>query len=128
MYENRNDALLTRTLFARRLAIHFSIVMVLLVLSLAVGMAGYMYFERLEWRDAFLNASMLLGGMGPVDPPDSDGGKLFAGFYALYAGLFIIVAAGVLLSPILHRLMHRFHLDVDEDGKVDDDEKDGQRS
>ena len=81
----------------------------LLLGSLALGMAGYMYFEHLPWRDAFLNAAMLLGGMGPVDPPKSDGGKLFAGLYALYAGLLILVTAGVVLAPVLHRLLHRFH-------------------
>ena len=73
-----------------------------------------MYFESLAWRDAFLNAAMLLGGMGPVDPPKSNGGKIFAGCYALYSGLLILVTAGVVLAPVLHRIMHRFHWDVDK--------------
>lgn len=68
-----------------------------------------MYFEHLAWRDAFLNAAMLLGGMGPVDGPKSDGGKIFAGLYALYSGLLILVTAGVVLSPVLHRILHKFH-------------------
>ena len=68
-----------------------------------------MYFESLPWRDAFLNAAMLLGGMGPVDAPKTDGGKVFAGLYALYAGLLILITAGVVLAPVLHRLLHKFH-------------------
>jgi hypothetical protein len=86
-------------------------VALLLVGSLAAGMAGYAAFEHLGWVDAFLNASMLLGGMGPVNAPLTDAGKLFAGMYALYAGLVFIVSAGVLFAPVLHRVMHRFHLE-----------------
>lgn len=73
-------------------------------------MIGYVIFERLSWIDAFLNASMLLGGMGPVDPPQTTEGKLFAGLYALYAGLVFIVTAALVFTPILHRLMHHFHV------------------
>jgi hypothetical protein len=74
-------------------------------------MVGYHALEHLAWLDAFLNAAMLLGGMGPVNAPVSDGGKLFAGIYALYAGLVFIVTASLIFTPILHRLMHRFHWD-----------------
>ena len=109
MYESRRQRPLPRPYFLRRVVLHFALAMGLLLGSLALGMAGYMYFEHLPWRDAFLNAAMLLGGMGPVDPPKSDGGKLFAGLYALYAGLLILVTAGVVLAPVLHRLLHRFH-------------------
>jgi hypothetical protein len=83
--------------------------------SLAGGMAGYMYFERLPWRDAFLNAAMLLGGMGPVESPATPGGKLFAGLYALYAGLVFLVAVGIVLAPVVHRLLHQFHWDQREE-------------
>ena len=83
----------------------------LLVVSLAVGMAGYMAFEQLAPLDAFLNAAMLLGGMGPVDAPKTAAGKFFAGCYALYAGLVFLVCAALLATPILHRLLHRFHWD-----------------
>ena len=79
--------------------------------SLVFGIWGYMFFEKLAWRDAFLNAAMLLGGMGPVNPPQTDGGKLFAGIYALYAGLVFIITAALLFTPILHRLLHKFHWD-----------------
>ena len=81
--------------------------------SLIMGMAGYEYFESLEWRDAFLNAAMLLGGMGPVEAPHSRGGKVFAGLYALYAGLVFLIVAAILLAPVVHRLLHRFHWDGD---------------
>jgi hypothetical protein len=77
--------------------------------SLLLGMVGYMCFEGLLWRDAFLNAAMLLGGMGPVESPQTDAGKLFAGFYALYAGLVFLVAAAVVVAPLLHRMLHLFH-------------------
>jgi hypothetical protein len=70
-----------------------------------------MHFEQLTWLDALLNAAMLLGGMGPVDKPLTDGGKLFASLYALFAGIVFLVAIGVMLAPIVHRLLHRFHLD-----------------
>ena len=78
-----------------------------------LGMAGYGYFEHLPWRDAFLNAAMLMGGMGPVDAPQTDGGKLFAGLYALYAGLVFLVAAGLVFAPVVHRVMHKFHWEQD---------------
>jgi hypothetical protein len=83
----------------------------LLALSLGVGMLGYGHFEGLPWIDGFLNSAMLLGGMGPVNPPLTAAGKLFAGIYALYAGLVFIVTAALVVTPILHRVLHRFHLD-----------------
>jgi len=109
MYESRKQSPLPRALFLRRVVAHFAIALVSLLGSLALGMAGYMYYENLAWRDAFLNAAMLLGGMGPVDPPKTDGGKVFAGLYALYCGLLILITAGVVLAPVLHRILHKFH-------------------
>ncbi len=110
MYEPHRQPLLTRSQFARRLGFHIAAALALVVASLAIGMAGYMYFENLAWRDAFLNAAMLLGGMGPVDAPKTNGGKIFAGSYALYAGLVFLVSAGVVFAPVVHRFMHKFHL------------------
>jgi len=109
MFERKHEAPISRTRFINRLALHVCISIGILLFSLVIGMLGYQHFERLPWRDAFLNAAMLLGGMGPVNAPQTDGGKLFAGFYALYAGLVFIVMIGVMLTPVLHRMMHKFH-------------------
>jgi hypothetical protein len=109
MYEKKSQPPLSRAAFATRLALHVGLAGGLLLLSVAIGMVGYAYFEHLPWLDAFLNSAMLLGGMGPVDAPRTSGGKLFAGLYALYAGLVFIAAAALMFTPILHRLLHRFH-------------------
>lgn len=111
MYESGKQVPLARPEFVRRLLGHALFVLALIVVSLDIGMLGYMGFEKLSWVDAFLNSAMLLGGMGPVNAPQTVAGKLFAGFYALYAGLAFIVAAGLLFAPVLHRLLHRFHWD-----------------
>ena len=111
MYESRRQQPLTHGTFVQRLALHAACAVALVIGSLAIGMVGYHLLEHLSWIDAFLNSAMLLGGMGPVNPPTSDGGKLFSGLYALYAGLVFIVSAGLMFAPVLHRLMHRFHFD-----------------
>ncbi len=112
-YESRKVPPLTHRAFMHRMAWHALVSALLALASLLFGMSGYAYFEKLEWRDAFLNAAMLLGGMGPVNAPVTDGGKLFAGFYALYAGLVFLIVVGVMLAPILHRLLHKFHWEED---------------
>ena len=109
MYESHKHPPLSRPHFVRRLALHFAGATSLVLGSLLLGMAGYAHFEGLAWRDAFLNAAMLLSGMGPVEAPLTDGGKLFAGLYALYTGLVFLVATGIVFAPVLHRLMHKFH-------------------
>ena len=76
-----------------------------------VGMWGYEHYEHLPWRDAFLNTAMLLGGMGPVDPLRSNGGKVFAGIFALYAGVVFLVVAALFLVPVIHRIAHLFHFE-----------------
>ena len=111
MYEQKSEPPLLRKFFARRMCQHALIAIGLVAFSLTIGIAGYMSFEHLSPIDAFLNASMLLGGMGPVNAPVSAGGKLFAGLFALYAGLVFIVTAALLFTPLLHRLMHHFHWD-----------------
>lgn len=111
MYESRKHVPLPRAKFARRLLSHALMAASLLAVSIGIGMLGYIAFEGLAWIDAFVNAAMLLGGMGPVDPPHTFAGKLFAGLYALYAGLVFIVTAALLFTPIIHRLLHRFHWD-----------------
>ncbi len=109
MYEHRGVPPLPMRRFLRRVAAHAAAAFALVALSLGAGMVGYMGFESLRWRDAFLNAAMLLGGMGPVDPPRTDAGKLFAGCYALYCGIVFLATAGILAAPLVHRLLHRFH-------------------
>jgi hypothetical protein len=111
IYESRHQPPLTHARFVRRLVGHAVVVVGLIGLSLALGMWGYVAFEGLSAMDAFLNAAMLLGGMGPVHLPQTEAGKLFAGCYALYAGLAFIAAAALLVSPVLHRILHRFHWD-----------------
>ena len=93
------------------MADHVALAAVLVGVSLLVGMWGYEHFEHLAWRDAFLNTAMLLGGMGPVDPLHSNGGKVFAGIFALYAGVVFLVVAGLLLVPVIHRIAHLFHFE-----------------
>jgi hypothetical protein len=108
-YEPRHVRPISTRRFVARMLRHGIAALLLVMLSLGVGMAGYGYYEHLHWRDAFLNASMLLGGMGPVESPQSAHGKIFAGMYALYAGLVFIVSAGVIFAPVVHRIIHRFH-------------------
>jgi len=117
MYETRHDRLATRATFTRRLLAHTAVSASLVGGSLAIGVLGYHGFEGLPWVDALLNASMLMGGMGPVDPLHTTAGKLFASAYALYCGLVLLVAAGVLFAPVLHRLLHRFHLSTEHDSR-----------
>ena len=111
MYEHRRSPLLPVRLYYIRLAQHAALAGLVVLVSLGAGMAGYAYFEGLGWIDAFLNSAMLLGGMGPVDAPKTPGGKLFAGCYALYAGLIFLVTGSIILAPVVHRLFHRFHLE-----------------
>ena len=113
MYEPKAHPPISRSRFIRRGLLHAAAALALMLVSLMLGMAGYQYFEQLPWRDAFLNAAMLMGGMGPVDAPRTDGGKLFAGLYALYAGLILLVAAVLVVTPVVHRVMHRFHWEKD---------------
>jgi hypothetical protein len=109
VYENRRKPPIPPRVFRRRMGRHVVFVAALLGVSTAIGMWGYEHFENLPWRDAFLNTTMLLGGMGPVDPLKTPAGKLFAGFFALYAGIVFLFSAGLLIAPIAHRLLHKFH-------------------
>ena len=111
MYESLKTPPIARAQFIRRVLAHLLLAILLFTLSLALGIWGYGHYEGLPWRDGFLNAAMLLGGMGPVDPPRTDAGKMFAGTYALFAGLLFILMAGLLLGPPLHRLLHTLHWD-----------------
>ena len=111
MYEHLSQPALSLPHFLRRLARHAGLSFAIIAGSLAVGVAGYHFLERLPWLDALLNASMILGGMGPVSEIHTDAGKVFASLYALYAGLIVLVAASVLIAPVLHRFLHRLHME-----------------
>ena len=109
MYEHRRQPLVPRRAFLARLAKHFAAGAALIAAALFAGMAGYHFLEGLPWLDAYLNAAMILGGMGPVATMHSDAAKIFAGSYALFSGLIFIGSAAVLVAPWLHRLLHRLH-------------------
>ena len=113
MFEHKSQPLISHRQFVQRLGGSLAAALVLITVSLAGGMIGYHALEGLGWLDAFLNAAMLLGGMGPVNAPLTDTGKLFAGGYALYCGLLVIFIAGLVLAPIAHRVLHKFHLEAD---------------
>ena len=115
-YENHRTRPITLGRFIRRMALHALVALSLIAASLFAGMAGYMHFEQMGWRDAFLNASMILGGMGPVKTDLGEGGKVFAGRYALYSGLALVAVTAILLGPVVHRFMHKFHWDDDGEG------------
>lgn len=114
-FEQSNQPLIPIRGFIRRQLITLAAGLVIVALSLLIGMAGYRAFEHLSWIDAFLNAAMLLGGMGPIDHPNSAAGKIFAGVYALYAGFTLLATVGIVLSPLVHRLLHHFHLEEQGD-------------
>jgi hypothetical protein len=113
-YESKHQPVLPRREFAKRLAKNVLIAALLIGSSLVAGMIGYHSLEGLSWIDAFLNASMILSGMGPVTPVQTHGGKLFAGMYAIYSGMMVIVAASVFFAPVIHRMLHQFHADPEE--------------
>lgn len=107
--------LLSKNEYRKRLVKSTFFSLLLLVFSLLIGVAGYMYFFDLNWIDGLLNASMILTGMGPVDVAITDGAKLFASFYALYSGVAFLTSVAVIFAPVLHRFLHRFHLDLDDE-------------
>jgi hypothetical protein len=114
MFEHSKMDLLPRAAFLLRLLRSFSFTVVIIAVSLAIGSVGYHHFEGLAWVDALLNAAMILTGMGPVTPMQSVSGKLFATFFALYSGIAFLSVMAILLAPVIHRGMHKFHLDEGE--------------
>jgi hypothetical protein len=113
VYEKSSDQLLSPANYFARVARSFAVTLVIVVFSLTIGTLGYSYFGELDWVDGLLNAAMILTGMGPVDRMTTTSGKLFATFYALYSGIAFLSMIAVLMAPVLHRFMHRFHLDDD---------------
>lgn len=113
MFEHRSDPLLPAHRFLWRVVGFAGLSAVVVGLALAMGVLGYHYLGGLPWIDALVNASMILGGMGPVDPITSHAGKLFASGYALFSGLLFIGAASLVITPFVHRIMHKLHLEED---------------
>ena len=111
MYEHRKQPLLNAVAFRKRVVRHFIQALLAVGGALGIGMLGYHFLAKLNWVDSFLNASMILGGMGPVDPLQTSAAKIFAGCYALFSGLAFIGIASLIVAPFAHRLLHRFHLD-----------------
>jgi len=111
MFEHHSHPLLPLDQYLGRLALSILGGLGLIGLSLWGGMAGYHFYEGLSWLDAFLNASMILSGMGPLAQPQTVNGKLFAGMYALYSGFIVILASGIMFAPVIHRTLHRFHIE-----------------
>ncbi len=117
MYEHHHTPPLSLGRFIRRMAFHACLALAVISASLFAGMLGYGHFEQMAWLDAFLNAAMILGGMGPVKTELTDPGKLFAGLYALYSGVLFIAVMGLMLAPVVHRVLHRFHWDDEHEAK-----------
>ena len=114
MYERRNQRLLSRAEFSKRVGRHGLVALGIVALGLGSGVLGYHFFADLGWIDSLLNASMIIGGMGPVDPLPNNAAKLFASFYALFSGLAFVGIVSVLLAPFVHRLLHRIHAEERE--------------
>ncbi len=110
-YEAMRQPVASRNRFVRRVAVSVLSALAIIGASLFAGMAGYAHLEGMSWLDAFLNAAMILSGMGPVEPLKTNAGKLFAGCYAIYSGLVVVLTSGIVLAPIAHRILHRFHVD-----------------
>ena len=115
MFEHRSEPMATQAEFARRMLRYSLFTAGILLFSLGIGVMGYHYLESLSWIDSLLNASMILGGMGPVNTLQTRAGKAFASFYALYSGIILLASVGVLATPVLHRFLHRFHLELEDD-------------
>ncbi|MFI5335408.1 MAG: hypothetical protein ACHQ5A_01400 [Opitutales bacterium] len=115
-FEHRNAPLASQSHFYRRLFRNGLIGLGLLAAGLAVGMIGYHHFEHMGWLDAYLNAAMILSGMGPLASPQTTGGKLFAGAYAIFSGVAFLTTVGIFLAPVVHRFLHRFHLENRHEG------------
>jgi len=114
-FEKRGHPVASRRKFLRRMAVAVGLWLILTAGGLAIGIAGYAYFEGMSFVDAFVNAAMILSGMGPMGELKTTGGKVFAGLYAIFSGLVIIIATGFVLAPIFHRVLHRFHVETTQD-------------
>ena len=116
MYERRHEPLISREEYLRRIARSGGMAFAVVLAALFLGVSGYHWIEGIPWVDAILNAAMILGGMGPVAELHTTAGKLFAAAYALFSGLMFIAVAGLFFAPVIHRFLHKFHLEGDREG------------
>ena len=115
MFEHVTKPILPRPQFVSRLMRAVLLGLAMISISLAIGMAGYLYFfPKLDWADAFVNAAMILSGMGPLAIPETTGAKIFSGCYAIYSGLMLVMSAGVVFAPLVHRFLHKLHADEED--------------
>ena len=114
-FERRGQPVASRRKFLIRMTIAIGLWMILTIVGLAIGIAGYAAFEGMSFVDSYVNAAMILSGMGPVGELKTTGGKVFAGSYAILSGLIIVIATGFVLAPIFHRILHRFHVETTKD-------------
>jgi hypothetical protein len=117
MFEKHQDPLLPIHKFVMRLIGSIIVGLLLIIIALGLGMVGYHHYEHMSWIDAFVNAAMILSGMGPLGPLSTYGGKLFAGCYAIFSGLAFILIISIVFAPVVHRFFHKFHLDDDPQTK-----------
>jgi hypothetical protein len=114
LFESHTQPMATRAEFIRRMLRYSLVTTGIILFSLGIGILGYHYLESLSWIDSLLNASMILGGMGPVNSLQTNAGKIFASFYALYSGIILLASVGILITPVFHRFLHRFHLELED--------------
>ena len=114
-YESLDEPIASRGRFLKRFSVNAALALALIGSSLAIGMTGYSVLEGMGWVDAFVNAAMIISGMGPLDPLKHDAGRIFAGIFALYSGMLLIATSALLIAPLLHRLLHRLHANDDDD-------------
>ena len=110
MFERKHEKVVPTSVFAKRMLGAVGLAIGLILPALFIGIAGYHWIDQLDWVDSLLEASMILGGMGPINPPTTTNAKLFASVYALFSGIIFIALMGLLLTPLVHRLMHKFHV------------------
>jgi ABC-type phosphate transport system permease subunit len=117
MFEHHKQPLISKKEFTRRMARFAGAAFLLVGVSWLIGILGYRILEGFSWIDSMLNAAMILGGMGPVNQLETNGGKVFASFYALFSGIVFLVAVGVLLAPVIHRFLHKFYIQPEKENK-----------
>jgi hypothetical protein len=114
MFERKHEKLAPMSVFVRRMAASVGMAVLLIAVALFIGITGYHWIAGFGWVDSFLEASMILGGMGPVNPLATAGAKIFASLYALFSGLVFIAIMGIVLAPVTHRMLHKFHIDEED--------------